>query len=168
MLPVGKFEGKTVHMRTIIMGDPSSPKLVFLHGYCGSGSLFFKIFKPLSEHVCLIMVDHIGMGCSDHPQDYKRDFTYQECIDYFVNYFESWRLAMSNSKSVQALIGCKELTNFYLCGHSFGGYVAGNYSCRFKHHVKKLILVSPVGIRDLDEAEEETQKPSEFESGVLD
>ena len=151
MVPVGTFEDKTVHMRTIIIGSPNKPKVVFLHGYCGAGALFFKIYEPLADHVCLIMVDHVGMGCSDHPQDYKREFSHQECIDYFVDYFESWRVSMGKIKQITELIGLgsEGLKNFHLIGHSFGGYIAGNYCLRYKQNVKKLILVSPVGILDV-------------------
>jgi pimeloyl-ACP methyl ester carboxylesterase len=39
------------------------------------------------------------------------------------------------------------LTNFYLAGHSFGGYLVGNYALKYHKHIKKLVLLSPVGIR---------------------
>ncbi len=42
----------------------------------------------------------------------------------------------------------KEFSNFYLIGHSFGGYISGNYATQYPQHIKKLILISPIGIRD--------------------
>jgi len=33
-----------------------------------------------------------------------------------------------------------------LSGHSFGGYVVANYALKYRHHVKKLLLLSPIGI----------------------
>ena len=39
------------------------------------------------------------------------------------------------------------MTGFVLAGHSFGGYLAGNYAVKFPQHVKKLLLISPIGIR---------------------
>ena len=76
-VPVGTFEGRKVHMRTIICCKKENqkkevPKLVFIHGYCGSGALFFKIFERLAEHVCLILVDLPGMGASDHQKDFDK------------------------------------------------------------------------------------------------
>ena len=47
-----------------------------------------------------------------------------------------------------------ELEDFYLLGHSFGGYVTGHYAIQYPKHVKKLFLVSPVGLR--------VSKPGEF------
>lgn len=57
----------------------------------------------------------VGMGGSSRPDNFNEKNSPQEAIDYFVNYFEAWRVAMNN------------LTNFYLVGHSFGGYIVGNY-----------------------------------------
>lgn len=49
-----------------------------------------------------------------------------------------------------------ELTQFVLLGHSFSGYIAGNYALAYPQHVKKLILISPIGMRvqPKDEAED--------------
>ena len=39
-----------------------------------------------------------------------------------------------------------EFTNFYLSGHSFGGYLCGLYALKYPQHVKKLLLCSPIGV----------------------
>lgn len=38
------------------------------------------------------------------------------------------------------------LTEFVIAGHSMGGYIAGNYAIKYQKHVKKLILLSPIGV----------------------
>jgi len=46
--------------------------------------------------------------------------------------------------------------SFYLAGHSFGGYISSHYALRFPEYIKKLILISPIGIKDPNiEIEEE-------------
>lgn len=81
------------------------------------------------------------MGGSSRPNDYDPDsFTAQQSIDYFVDYLEKWRVNM-------------KITGFNLLGHSFGGYIAGNYSVKYPQHVRKLILMSPIGIRQQPEDE---------------
>ena len=40
-----------------------------------------------------------------------------------------------------------DLTDFYLSGHSFGGYLMGTYAATNPQHVKKLFLLSPLGIK---------------------
>ena len=41
----------------------------------------------------------------------------------------------------------ENMTDFYLAGHSFGGYLMGNYAIEYHRHIKKLILLSPIGIK---------------------
>ena len=101
-LKVKKFDGQDVRVRPIIvckheiMNNAERaigvPKLVFVHGYCGSGALFHKIYEILASNICLILVDLVGMGSSDHPDDFdekSEDIT--SAIDYFVDYLELWR-----------------------------------------------------------------------------
>jgi len=60
------------------------------------------------------------MGASSRPTDYDYErFTAEESIDYFVGYIERWRAAMD------------DLTGFFLAGHSFGGYLVGNYVAKY-------------------------------------
>jgi pimeloyl-ACP methyl ester carboxylesterase len=40
-----------------------------------------------------------------------------------------------------------KLESFCLIGHSQGGYIAGNYTVKYPQHIKKLILISPIGIK---------------------
>ena len=75
------------------------PIMVFLHGFCGSGALFYKIFKEMSQNVCLVLVDLIGMGGSDHPEDFDRNTgDLESVIQYFVDYLELWREKISKSR----------------------------------------------------------------------
>ena len=38
------------------------------------------------------------------------------------------------------------LINFILAGHSYGGYICGLYACKYESHVKKLLMLSAVGV----------------------
>ena len=112
------YEGCTIH--TIEGGfeeqseGEKKPLMVFIHGYGASGALFYPIMKGLSEHYHLILFDIIGMGGST-----RWPFVCENAEDaeqYFLDSVEKWRIAMG------------ELTDFYLVGHSFGGYLAGLYA----------------------------------------
>ena len=39
-----------------------------------------------------------------------------------------------------------DLKGFVLAGHSFGGFISGHYAFRYPQNIKKLLLISPVGI----------------------
>jgi cardiolipin-specific phospholipase len=84
------------------------------------------------------------MGCSSRePYTYT---THEESLEYFMKFIETWRKT-------------KDLTNFFLCGHSLGGFLASIYTTKYPQHVKKLILLSPVGF---------TQKPDNFDIGRIE
>ena len=139
---VGEYKGEDVNIHTILCGDKSEgkPVLVMMHGYGGSGALFFKCLKKLCEKFFVILIDIIGMGGSSRPDNYPaKTITPEESIDYFVNYLENWRVSMDN------------LTDFYFACHSFGGYLGGIYAARHHQHIKKLILLSPIGVRQMPE-----------------
>ncbi len=38
------------------------------------------------------------------------------------------------------------LQDFYLAGHSFGAYLIGNYAIQYSQHIRKIILISPIGV----------------------
>lgn len=89
---VGEYKGEDVTLRTVLIGTSDKPVLVLIHGYGGSGALFFKVMKQLAQHFYLILVDLIGMGGSSRPKNFDQDkFTPQQAVDYFVDYIESWR-----------------------------------------------------------------------------
>ena len=96
-VPAGAFENEIVHLRTTVVHRRSldkKPVLVFIHGFCGSGALFYKIYQYLIDHFTVVFVDLPGMGGSDHPKDFNRDPTdLQQSVDYFVGYLERWRKA---------------------------------------------------------------------------
>lgn len=107
-----------------------SPTLVMVHGYAASQGFFFRNFDALANHFKVIAIDQLGWGGSSRP-----DFTCkstEETEAWFIDSFEEWRKA-------------KNLSNFILLGHSFGGYVASKYALKHPEHVRQLILVGPAG-----------------------
>lgn len=101
-------------MTTILIGDPSKPKLVLCHGFGGSGCLYYRVMKGLAQKFYLIIIDLVGMGSSSRPTWSCRNG--DEADDYFMRAIEKWRVNMDN------------LTDFYLAAHSYGGYIFGTYA----------------------------------------
>ncbi|KAL3642063.1 hypothetical protein CASFOL_012878 [Castilleja foliolosa] len=126
-------------------GKEESPTLVMVHGYGASQGFFFRNFDALAKHFKVIAIDQIGWGGSSRP-----DFTCkstEETEDWFIDSFEEWRKA-------------KNLSNFILLGHSFGGYVAAKYALKHPEHVQQLILVGPAGFSS--ESEHMSERISKF------
>ncbi|KAL2636880.1 hypothetical protein AAZV13_06G023550 [Glycine max] len=61
---------------------------------------------------------------------------------WFIDSFDEWRKA-------------KNLSNFILLGHSFGGYVAAKYALKHPQHVQHLILVGSAGFSSESDAKSE-------------
>ncbi|ONM22917.1 1-acylglycerol-3-phosphate O-acyltransferase [Zea mays] len=119
----------------------NAPTLVMVHGYGASQGFFFRNFDALASRFRVIAIDQLGWGGSSRP-----DFTCkstEETEAWFIDSFEEWRKA-------------KNLSNFILLGHSFGGYVAAKYALKHPEHVQQLILVGPAGFSS------ETEHSSEW------
>ncbi|XAR64168.1 1-acylglycerol-3-phosphate O-acyltransferase [Bertholletia excelsa] len=117
-----------------------SPTLVMIHGYAASQGFFFRNFDGLAKHLRVIAIDQLGWGGSSRP-----DFTCkstEETEAWFVDSFEEWRKA-------------KNLSNFILLGHSFGGYIAARYALKHPEHIKHLILVGSAGFSSETDARSE-------------
>ncbi|CAA3033755.1 probable 1-acylglycerol-3-phosphate O-acyltransferase [Olea europaea subsp. europaea] len=122
-----------------------SPTLVMVHGYGASQGFFFRNFDALAQHFKVIAIDQIGWGGSSRP-----DFTCrstEETEAWFIDSFEEWRKA-------------KNLSNFILLGHSFGGYVAAKYALKYPEHIQQLILVGSAGLSS--ETEDMSERLTRF------
>jgi len=113
--------------------------LVLIHGYGGSGLIFYRILEDLNKRFKVYLIDLLGMGRSARPEFEVE--TFEQCENFFVNSIEIWRQKMG-------------LTNFVLCGHSFGGYISALYGMQFYKHIKKLLLLSPHGVVMREEGRE--------------
>ncbi|GLT69163.1 hypothetical protein SLA2020_413370 [Shorea laevis] len=122
-----------------------SPTLVMIHGYGASQGFFFRNFDALASRFRVIAIDQLGWGGSSRP-----DFTCkstEETEAWFIDSFEEWRKA-------------KNLSNFILLGHSFGGYVAAKYALKHPEHIQHLILVGPAGVSP--EADAQSERFAQF------
>jgi pimeloyl-ACP methyl ester carboxylesterase len=88
-----EHNGDDIYIRTLMLGDKAKPTLVLVHGFAGSGALFFKVMKTLCSRFYLITLDIPGMGGSSSPKDFlDKTFTPKEVTQYFVDYIEKWRI----------------------------------------------------------------------------
>lgn len=85
----------------------------------------------------MYLVDIIGMGGSSRPKlKFKSS---DEADEYLVMWLEQWRIN----------VGLTE--KFILAGHSFGGYVCGLYTSKHHQNIKKLLMLSSIGIQKFPE-----------------
>src|SRR5919199_1814641 len=103
------------------------PILVLLHGLGASIERWLNLTSVLSKYFRIIIPDIIGFGYSDKPiADYSMDF--------FVRFLQAFLDTLNINRPI------------ILCGHSFGGYLATEFSIAFSNRVEKLALVAPAGV----------------------
>ena len=93
-LPFEAFEIKDIviddfmnSVRTFhVNPNNKSQTLVILHGYGGSGILFWKMIKELTDHYDLYLIDILGMGGSSRPTFKLK--TEEDVEDFFISWME--------------------------------------------------------------------------------
>ena len=113
-----------IHIRYLSggQGDP----LVIIHG-CGDGAeAWLPAARELARHYTVYVPDLPGFG-------YSQSLRGNCHVSNFVSFTDDF------SRSLY-------LNRFHLLGHSSGGSIALLYALRFPHRIKKLTLVSSIGL----------------------
>ena len=129
-----------IHLIRTANPDPNKNNFFLIHGIFSSYLHFICILPYLIKRYNVFIPDTIGMGLSARPQ--IRFTSSLQCEEYFINIYH----IIIKSIFFKGKFNIKK--NFYLCGHSLGGFFASRYSLRYPMGVKKLLLLSPAGITD--------------------
>jgi len=103
-----------------ISGNPSGPKLVFLHGLMGSASNWRRITPAFESDYHILIFDQRGHGRSFQPTTgyHPRDFAHD----------------------LQLILDELGWTEILLVGHSMGGRNALEFANQFAQRVKALVI----------------------------
>lgn len=116
-------------IHTLVGGE--GPPLVMLHGHGGGVGVWLNNLDLLARHFRVYALDWLGWGRSERPSFPGRHA--EAARNWWLNGLEDWRRAVG-------------LTDFYLLGHSLGGWLAAEYALVFGQHVRHLILENPAGL----------------------
>ena len=112
----------------ITCGPKDAPPLVLLHGMHLSSTMWFSNIAALSRHYRIYAVDTIGgVGRSVAVQPLKSKGNLAGWLNEVLD-----RLG---------------ITQTYLLGHSYGGWLALNFVLNAAERIKQLILLAPVGLQ---------------------
>ncbi|EIM24059.1 alpha/beta-hydrolase [Wallemia mellicola CBS 633.66] len=135
-----------VKINTLEIGSYPKPNpaeeipIVCSHGYAAATFFFLNNLHALGNipKTRFYGMDVLGMGLSERVK-FPHINTSQpvekrvgQAEDFFTDALEAWRKAQGINKMI-------------LIGHSLGGYISTVYALKYPEHVKKLILVSPIG-----------------------
>ena len=106
------------------IGDKNLPPLLLLHGMSGSSTLWYPNVDYLSKYFRIIAPDIIGQaGKSLLIKPLKSSVDLEKWLDQVIDELK--------------------LDQVYLCGMSFGGWLATKYAVFEPNKVKKLVLLDP-------------------------
>ncbi|GME74296.1 unnamed protein product [Ambrosiozyma monospora] len=131
-----------IHNKLPVADGKKPLDIVLVHGYGAALGFFYRNFDALSNipGSTLHAIDLNGFGLSGRPKfpNLKGD-TVDDVLKsegFYIDALEQWRLK-------------RGVDEFVLMGHSMGGYLSCCYYLKFGQGVvKKLVLISPVGVED--------------------
>ncbi len=125
MIPVTTPKG-TFKVWTKRIGNNPTMKVLLLHGGPGATHEYFECFESFlpQEGIEFIYYDQLGSAYSEQPND-----TSLWNVDRFVDEVEQVRTALGLTRD-----------NFYLLGHSWGGWLAQSYALKYQSNIKGLII----------------------------
>lgn len=125
VIPITTSKG-TFNVWTKRIGNNPKIKLLLLNGGPGATHEYFECFENFlpAEGIEIIYYDQLGCGNSDNPNDVEL-----WDLGRYVEEVEQVRKALNLDAS-----------NFYVLGHSWGGILAMEYTLKYQHNMKGLII----------------------------
>jgi pimeloyl-ACP methyl ester carboxylesterase len=77
-----------IHQTNFWTEPNDKPKLLIIHGFGATGSVFYKMIKHLMKKFRVTIIDMLGMGTSGRPPFALTKG--EECVQYFVLSFLAW------------------------------------------------------------------------------
>lgn len=105
------------------------PTIVMLHGFGADKDHWNKLAAKLTRHYHVVAIDLPGFG------------------DSFKEQSRQYHIKAQISR-LNEIVTKLNLTDFVLCGNSYGGYLSAHYAAASPHHVKALMLLSPLGVQN--------------------
>ena len=136
----GIHENYYMHLLRTAKPAPNKENFLLIHGFLSSNLHFLGILPYLVKRYNVFIPDTIGMGLSARPQIQFTDPI--QCEDYFISIYHLF----IKSLFLEGRFNIKK--DYYLCGHSLGGFIASRYMLAYPSEMKKVLLLSPAGITD--------------------
>ena len=129
-----------VHLLRTANLDPNKDNFLLIHGFLSSSTHFLSVLPFLLQRYNVFIPDTIGMGLSSRPQIHFE--SPEQCENYFIEiiYIIVKKIFLTNQYNIKK--------NFYIGGHSLGGFMVSHYILKYPIGIKKVLLLSAAGITD--------------------
>lgn len=119
--------GLKMHYLESGRGEP----MILIHGWLEFAAFWKPVISQLAEHYHVYAVDLMGHGLSEKSNNNK--------IIYSTENHAKWIIQFLKEKNIKKA---------YIVGHSMGGETAAKIAILAPNMLKKLILISAVGLQD--------------------
>ena len=129
-----------VHLLRTAKLNPNKENFLLIHGFLSSSTHFLSVLPYLLLKYNVFIPDTIGMGLSSRPQIHFD--SPEECESYFTEiiYILVKKIFLSDRYKIKK--------DFYIGGHSLGGFMVSHYMIKYPIGIKKVLLLSSAGITD--------------------
>ena len=137
---VSNNEDYYVHLLRTAKLDPNKENFVLIHGFLSSSTHFLSVLPFLLQRYNVFIPDTIGMGLSSRPQvKFKSP---EQCENYFIEiiYILIKKIIFSGNYNIK--------NDYYIGGHSLGGFMVSHFILKYPKGIKKVLLLSAAGITD--------------------
>lgn len=134
----------TIPLHLTTVGDPALSKIVFLHGFLGSGSDWLSFARKLENRFCSILVDLPGHGEAGIPAD-------GDPKQFFMQTVEALKSEIRRLRAEPCV----------LVGYSMGGRIGLALALRYPELFSKAIIVSSSPGLQTDEERASRRKSDE-------
>jgi 2-succinyl-6-hydroxy-2,4-cyclohexadiene-1-carboxylate synthase len=135
------------HVEIAGTGEP----LLLLHGFTGNAATWSFLIPLLSARCKLIMVDIIGHGLTDSPDDISRYTMKEAAFD------------------LKEILDCLDIQKTHVLGYSMGGRLALSFACLFPESVQSLLLESASpGLRSDEERQQRRLNDERLAKNILE
>ncbi|KAL0625467.1 Serine hydrolase-like protein 2 [Plecturocebus cupreus] len=114
------------HIAAKAWGSLKGSPVLCLHGWTDNANSFDRLIPLLPQNLYYVAMDFGGHGLSSH---------YNPGVPYYHQNFVN---------EIRRVVAALKWNRFSIMGHSFGGVVAGMFSCTFPEMVDKLILLDSI------------------------
>ena len=129
-----------VHLLRTANLNPNKENFLLIHGFLSSSTHFLSVLPFLLQRYNVFIPDTIGMGLSSRPQ--VKFNSPQHCEEYFIEmiYIIVKKIIFSGNYNIK--------NDYYIGGHSLGGFMVSHYILKYPKGIKKVLLLSAAGITD--------------------
>ena len=129
-----------IHMIRTANPVPTKENFLLIHGFLSSSLHYICVLPYLIKRYNVFIPDTLGMGLSSRPQiTFTSPF---QCEKFFLDVYH----ILISELFFKGRFNIKK--EYYLCGHSLGGFIASRYMLQYPIGIKKVLLLSPAGITD--------------------